>query len=80
MIRFKINGGFQHKEAEKLAENVPHTNVRKTFVEVIDEEAGTFAMALTHALANARSCHDRGRTNALHSIRRHFEEARSDRD
>ena len=75
MIRFKISGYHQHKEAEKLAENVPHLDVHKTFAQMPDDSQEAFQAALNASVANARACHDRGRCNALGSIRRHYEEA-----
>lgn len=77
MIKFKINGTFQRREAEKVAERVPHVNVRATFVELPDYERVNFGCTLNDLIVFAKG--DRGRLNALHSIRRHFEAATSDR-
>lgn len=76
MIKFKINGGHQRREADDIAERVPHVNVRATFVEMADESVGEFEHELDDEIAYARRDSDRGRLNALHSVRRHFNAAR----
>lgn len=76
MIKFSINGGHQRREAEGLAERVDHVMVRATFVQFPDDQAGEFEHELLDEIEYARRDGDRGRCNALHSIRRHFNAAR----